>query len=75
MDTSNAYLCSAPPDRLAGTVRSTLQVKGCPAQLCLLPVPFVVSPQPASGTNSPPTPPPGIASRKTHPKKVGPSER
>ena len=54
VDTSNACLCAAPPDGLAGTVRSTLQVKGCPAHLCLLPVPLVVSPQPASGTNSPP---------------------
>ena len=53
VDTSNACLCSAPPNWLAGTVRSTLPVKGCPAQSCLLPVPLVMSPQPASSTNSP----------------------
>lgn len=59
VDISNVCLCSAPPDRLAGTVRSTSQVMGCPAQPCLLPVPLVVSPQPASSTNSLPSPPPG----------------
>ena len=44
---------------------------GCPARPCLLPVPLVVSPQPASCTNSLPSPPPGTASRRTHPKKAG----
>ena len=56
LDTSNACLSSAPPDRVAGTVRSISHVKGCPAQPYLLPLPLMVRPQSASSINSPPTP-------------------
>ena len=48
-----------------------------------MPCPTLPAPCPLRGESPaslwhqlpPPTPPPGIASRKTHPKKVGPSER